>query len=242
MHSSADARSTETRSAETPRGPNARSAETPRVLVVDNYDSFVYNLVQYLAQLGASVVVRRNDVVEPDELDDCDAVLVSPGPGTPERAGRSMEVIARAAERGQPVLGVCLGHQAIGAVWGGVIERAPELLHGKTSLVYHDRVGVLVDLPNPFTATRYHSLTIRPSSVPPELEVTGRTESGVIMAVRHRGLPVQGVQFHPESVLTEGGHRMLANWLASCGYPVPEPTIAHLTAEAAALLNPGTRR
>ncbi len=209
---------------------------TPRVLVVDNYDSFVYNLVQYLAQLGAAVTVRRNDVVELDELDDYDAVLVSPGPGTPERAGRSMAVIASAAERELPVLGVCLGHQAIGAVWGGVIERAPELLHGKTSLVHHDGAGVLAGLPDPFTATRYHSLTINPSTVPDCLEVTGRTESGVIMAVRHRELPVEGVQFHPESVLTQGGHRMLANWLAAAGHPVPEPVVAELTAEVAALL------
>jgi para-aminobenzoate synthetase component 2 len=206
------------------------------VLVVDNYDSFVYNLVQYLAQLGASVEVRRNDVVELDEIDDFDAVLVSPGPGTPERAGQSMAVISRAAERGTPVLGVCLGHQAIGAVWGGVIERAPELLHGKTSLVHHGGDGVLAGLPEPFTATRYHSLTIRPDTVPDVLEVTGRTDSGVIMAVRHRSLPVEGVQFHPESVLTEGGHRMLANWLASAGYPVAEPLVTELTAEVAALL------
>jgi para-aminobenzoate synthetase component 2 len=208
----------------------------PRVLVVDNYDSFVYNLVQYLAQLGAGVEVRRNDVVELDEITDHDAVLVSPGPGTPERAGRSMEVISRAAERGTPVLGVCLGHQAIGAVWGGVIERAPELLHGKTSLVHHDGSGVLAGLPDPFTATRYHSLTINPSTVPDCLEVTGRTDSGVIMAVRHRELPVEGVQFHPESVLTEGGHRMLANWLASAGFPIAEPLVESLTAEVAALL------
>jgi para-aminobenzoate synthetase component 2 len=210
--------------------------KSPRVLVVDNYDSFVYNLVQYLAQLGAEVEVRRNDVVQLDEVDDFDAVLVSPGPGTPERAGKSMAVISRAAEHGRPVLGVCLGHQAIGAVWGGVIERAPELLHGKTSLVHHRGAGVLAGLPDPFTATRYHSLTINPDTVPAVLEVTGRTDSGVIMAVRHRELPVEGVQFHPESVLTEGGHRMLANWLASAGYPVPEPLVAELTAEVAALL------
>jgi para-aminobenzoate synthetase component 2 len=135
-----------------------------------------------------------------------------------------------------PVLGVCLGHQAIGAVWGGVVERAPELLHGKTSQVHHDGTGVLRGLPDPFTATRYHSLTVRPDSVPDVLEVTGRTESGVIMALRHRELPVEGVQFHPESVLTEGGHRMLANWMASCGHPVPEPLVARLSAEVAALI------
>ena len=206
-----------------------------RVLVVDNYDSFVYNLVQYLAQLGAQVTVRRNDQVDLDELDDVDGVLVSPGPGTPERAGSSIEVIRRSAERTLPVLGVCLGHQAIGVAWGGVVERAPELLHGKTSLVHHEGDGVLAGLPNPFVATRYHSLSIRPDTVPAELEVTGRTDGGVIMAVRHRELPVAGVQFHPESVLTEGGHRLLANWMASAGHPVPEPVVEALTAEVAAV-------
>jgi len=207
-----------------------------RVLVIDNYDSFVYNLVQYLAQLGASTTVRRNDVVDLDEVGDVDGVLVSPGPGTPERAGSSMAVIRHCAQLQVPVLGVCLGHQAIGAAWGGVVERAPELLHGKTSQVHHNGAGVLAGLPDPFTATRYHSLTVRPDSVPDELEVTGRTESGVIMALRHRSLPVEGVQFHPESVLTEGGHRMLANWMASCGHPVPEPLVAQLSAEVAALV------
>jgi para-aminobenzoate synthetase component II len=204
-----------------------------RVLVVDNYDSFVYNLVQYLAQLGAETVVRRNDVVELDELDEVDGVLISPGPGTPERAGASVEVIQESARRALPLLGVCLGHQAIGVAWGGVVERAPELLHGKTSLVHHDGVGVLTGLPDPFVATRYHSLSIRPDTVPDALEVTGRTEGGVVMAVRHRELPVEGVQFHPESVLTEGGHRMLANWMASAGHPVAEPVVAALTAETA---------
>jgi para-aminobenzoate synthetase component 2 len=206
-----------------------------RVLVVDNYDSFVYNLVQYLAQLGAQVTVRRNDEVDLDELDVVDGVLVSPGPGTPERAGSSIEVIQRSAERALPVLGVCLGHQAIGVAWGGVVERAPELLHGKTSLVHHDGTGVLAGLPNPFVATRYHSLSIRPDTLPAALEVTGSTDGGVIMAVRHRELPVVGVQFHPESVLTEGGHRLLANWMASAGHPVPEPTVEALTAETAAV-------
>jgi para-aminobenzoate synthetase component 2 len=206
-----------------------------RVLVVDNYDSFVYNLVQYLAQLGAEVTVRRNDEVDLDELDAVDGVLVSPGPGTPERAGSSIEVIRRSAERALPVLGVCLGHQAIGVAWGGVVERAPELLHGKTSLVHHGGTDVLAGLPNPFVATRYHSLSIRPGTLPDELEVTGRTDGGVIMAVRHRELPVVGVQFHPESVLTEGGHRLLANWMASAGHPVPEPAVAALSAEVAAV-------
>src|SRR5918992_2769839 len=206
-----------------------------RVLVIDNYDSFVYNLVQYLAQLGAQVTVRRNDEVDLDELDEVDGVLVSPGPGTPERAGASIEVIKRSAERTLPVLGVCLGHQAIGVAWGGVVERAPELLHGKTSLVHHDGRGVLAGLPSPFVATRYHSLSIRPDTLPAALEVNGRTEGGVIMAVRHRELPVVGVQFHPESVLTEGGHRLLANWMAGAGHPVPEATVAALTAETAAV-------
>jgi para-aminobenzoate synthetase component 2 len=206
-----------------------------RVLVVDNYDSFVYNLVQYLAQLGADVSVRRNDEVDLDELDVVDGVLVSPGPGTPERAGSSVEVIRRSAERALPVLGVCLGHQAIGVAWGGVVDRAPELLHGKTSLVHHEGTSVLTGLPNPFVATRYHSLSIRPETLPAELEVTGRTDGGVIMAVRHRELPIVGVQFHPESVLTEGGHRLLANWMASAGHPVAEATVEALTAEAAAV-------
>ena len=204
-----------------------------RVLVIDNYDSFVYNLVQYLAQLGADVVVRRNDEVDLDELDDVDGVLVSPGPGTPERAGASIAAIHRSADRGVPLLGVCLGHQAIGVAWGGVVERAPELLHGKTSLVHHGGAGVLAGLPDPFVATRYHSLSIRPDTVPAALEVTGRTDSGVVMAVRHRELPVEGVQFHPESVLTEGGHRMLANWMAGAGHPVPEHLVATLSAETA---------
>ena len=189
-----------------------------RILVVDNYDSFVFNLVQYLGQLGADVDVRRNDEVTPDEAVEYDGVLLSPGPGTPEGAGVCMDVVRRCA--GQvPILGVCLGHQAIAAVYGGVVERAPELLHGKTSLVHHHGEGVLAGLPEPFTATRYHSLAVRPDSVPAELEVTGTTDTGVVMALRHRTLPVEGVQFHPESVLTEGGHRLLANWLVTCGDP-----------------------
>ena len=190
----------------------------PRVVVVDNYDSFVFNLVQYLGQLGADVDVRRNDEVTPDEAVEYDGVLLSPGPGTPEDAGVCMDVVRQCA--GQvPILGVCLGHQAFAAVYGGVVERAPELLHGKTSLVHHHGEGVLAGLPEPFTATRYHSLAVRPDSVPAELEVTGTTDTGVVMALRHRTLPVEGVQFHPESVLTEGGHRLLANWLVTCGDP-----------------------
>ena len=203
-----------------------------RVLVVDNYDSFVYNLVQYLAQLGAECVVWRNDddeLTAPGALDGFDGVLVSPGPSTPERAGVSIDVVRRCADVALPVLGVCLGHQAIGVAWGAVVDRAPELLHGKTSRVHHKGAGVLAGLPDPFTATRYHSLTVLPDTIPADFEVTGETESGVVMAMRHRELPVEGVQFHPESVLTEGGHRMLANWLGACGHAVPEARIVELT-------------
>ena len=187
-----------------------------RILVVDNYDSFVFNLVQYLGQLGAQVDVRRNDAVTPAEGRSYDGVLLSPGPGTPSGAGVCLDVV-RELGGVVPIFGVCLGHQAIGEAFGARVVRAPELLHGKTSLVHHDGVGVLAGVPDPFTATRYHSLTIDPATVPDQLEVTARTDSGVIMAVRHRTLAVEGVQFHPESVLTEGGHRMLANWLAVCG-------------------------
>jgi para-aminobenzoate synthetase component II len=188
------------------------------VLVVDNYDSFVFNLVQYLGQLGAECTVRRNDEVAPAEALTFDGVLLSPGPGTPERAGACIDIVQACAGT-VPVLGVCLGHQAIAAAYGGIVEQAPELLHGKTSAVLHDGQGVLAGLPSPFTATRYHSLSVRPESVPDELEVTGRTEGGVVMALRHRDVPLEGVQFHPESVLTEGGHRLLANWLVTCGDP-----------------------
>ncbi|MBA0124086.1 aminodeoxychorismate/anthranilate synthase component II [Haloechinothrix sp. YIM 98757] len=191
-----------------------------RVLVVDNYDSFVYNLVQYLAQLGADCVVQRNDVVEMDHLGSFDGVLVSPGPGTPERAGQSMAVVRECARREIPVLGVCLGHQAMAAVWGATVDRASELLHGKTSEVHHDGVGVLASVPSPFTATRYHSLTVLADTVPEEFEVTARTSSGIVMGARHRELPLEGVQFHPESVLTQYGHRMLANWMSGTGHPV----------------------
>jgi para-aminobenzoate synthetase component 2 len=201
-----------------------------RVLVVDNYDSFVYNLVQYLAQLGAVCVVRRNDVVQLSDVDAADAVLISPGPSTPERAGASMDVIRYCASKRVPVLGVCLGHQAIGVVFGGTVDRAPELLHGKTSLVEHAGVGVLRGVPSPFVATRYHSLTVLPETVPDELEVTGKTESGIVMAMRHRELPIEGVQFHPESVLTDGGHRMLANWMAAAGFPVAPERVNELEA------------
>jgi para-aminobenzoate synthetase component 2 len=191
---------------------------TARILVVDNYDSFVFNLVQYLGQLGARVDVRRNDAVTPDDARGYDGVLLSPGPGTPADAGVCPRMVRELAGV-VPIFGVCLGHQVIAEAYGAVVGRAPELLHGKTSLVHHDGVGVLAGLPDPFTATRYHSLAIDPATVPDDLVVTARTDSGVIMAVRHRSLAVEGVQFHPESVLTEGGHRMLANWLAECGDP-----------------------
>ena len=189
-----------------------------RILVIDNYDSFVFNIVQYLAQLGAEVTVVRNDEIEPADSLGYDGILLSPGPGTPQDAGICMDVVRVAAGK-TPIFGVCLGHQAIAAVYGAVVDRAPELLHGKTSLVHHEGQGVLAGLPNPFIATRYHSLAVVPNTVPDALEVTGTTDTGVIMAIRHRDFSVEGVQFHPESVLTEGGHRLLANWLAACGDP-----------------------
>jgi len=208
-----------------------------RILVVDNYDSFVYNLVQYLAQLGASVLVRRNDAVSPAELDDLGVhgVLISPGPGAPRDAGRSLEVVRACVQRELPLFGVCLGHQAIGEVFGAPVHRAAELLHGKTSEIYHDGSGVLAGLPSPFVATRYHSLAVSEAELPPEIVVTGRTASGVVMALRHATLPIDGVQFHPESVLTHGGHRMLACWLRRCGATVDDAEVARLEAEVDAL-------
>ena len=188
-----------------------------KILVVDNYDSFVFNLVQYLQQLGAEVVVKRNDEVNADSIKGFDGVLLSPGPGTPEDAGACIEIVNAAIEKHKPLLGVCLGHQAIGAALGGKVSRAPELLHGKTSQVQHKNEGVFKDLKSPFRATRYHSLAIETPSVPEDLLVTATTESGVIMGVKHKSAPIEGVQFHPESVLTEGGHRLLANWLETCG-------------------------
>ncbi len=192
-----------------------------RILVIDNYDSFVYNLVQYLAQLGAEVDVWRNDdprFADADWAEAYDGVLISPGPGTPESAGVCIDEVKSHGGR-VPIFGVCLGLQSIAVAYGGVVNRAPELLHGKTSAVFHDGTGVFAGLPSPITTTRYHSLALDPATVPADLEVTAQTESGVIMAVRHRSLPVESVQFHPESVLTEGGYQMLANWLAVCGDP-----------------------
>jgi para-aminobenzoate synthetase component 2 len=190
---------------------------TTRILVVDNYDSFVYTIVGYLVQLGAECDVRRNDAVTTADADGFDGVLLSPGPGTPSEAGICPQMVRYCADRALPMLGVCLGHQALGEVFGGTVTHAPELMHGKTSLVHHTGVGVLEGLDSPFTATRYHSLTVLAETVPAELEITGTTDSGVVMALQHRTLPLFGVQFHPESVLTEGGHRLLANWLQRCG-------------------------
>jgi para-aminobenzoate synthetase component 2 len=211
-----------------------------QVLVVDNYDSFVFNLVQYLGQLGVNAQVWRNDdprltgaVQISSAAAEFDGVLLSPGPGTPERAGASIALVRACAAAGTPLLGVCLGHQAIGVAFGATVDRAPELLHGKTSTVFHSNAGVLQGLPDPFTATRYHSLTILPETVPPELEVIARTDGDVIMAVRHVELPIHGVQFHPESILTEGGHRMLANWLGFCGSPPAESVVSRLEQEVA---------
>ncbi len=199
---------------------NDESAPTgPDVLVVDNYDSFVWTIVGYLEQLGARCTVVRNDALEPEAADDHDGVLVSPGPGTPARAGASEAVIRRCAALARPMLGVCLGHQALAEVYGATVTHAEELMHGKTSQVQHEGTGVLAGLPTPFTATRYHSLAVVRSTVPAELEVTATTAGGVVMGVQHRELPLHGVQFHPESVLTEGGHRLLANWLELCGDP-----------------------
>jgi para-aminobenzoate synthetase component 2 len=188
-----------------------------RILVVDNYDSFVYTIAGYLAQLGAECEVLRNDAVGTADADSYDGVLLSPGPGTPADAGVSPDMVRHCAEVQLPMLGVCLGHQALGEVFGATVTHAEELMHGKTSLVHHGGDGVLHGLPDPFTATRYHSLAVVADTVPDELKITGRTAGGIVMALEHRDLPLFGVQFHPESVLTEGGHRLLANWLAVCG-------------------------
>ena len=187
-----------------------------RVLVIDNYDSFVYNLVQYLGELGAEPEVHRHDALPLDDLRALapDAVLVSPGPGRPEDAGVSMDAIGAFGEAGVPVLGVCLGHQCIGALYGGDVVRAERVMHGKTSEVSHAGQGVFAGLPSPFTATRYHSLVVDSATVPDVLEVTATTVDGIVMGLRHRELPIHGVQFHPEAVLTAGGHDLLRNFLA----------------------------
>ena len=185
--------------------------------MIDNYDSFVFNLVQYLQQLGAECTVVRNDAIKVDEADKYDGVLISPGPGTPESAGVSVELVKYCADKQIPLLGVCLGHQAIAVAYGATVSRAPELLHGKTSVVAHQGKSVLQNIPSPFTATRYHSLAVERDTLPELLEVTGATESGVVMALQHITLPICGVQFHPESVLTEHGYQMIGNWLEICG-------------------------
>jgi anthranilate synthase/aminodeoxychorismate synthase-like glutamine amidotransferase len=193
--------------------------DRPRVLVIDNYDSFVYNLVQYLGELGAEPVVHRHDAMALDELRalEPDAVLISPGPGRPSDAGLSNEAIRAFGESGTPVLGVCLGMQCIGELYGGAVVRAPRVMHGKTSEIRHTGVGVFAGLPDPFTATRYHSLVVARDSVPDSLEITAESEDGLVMGLRHRTFPIEGVQFHPESILTKGGHRLLSNFLAGAG-------------------------
>jgi anthranilate synthase/aminodeoxychorismate synthase-like glutamine amidotransferase len=190
-----------------------------RVVVIDNYDSFVYNLVQYLGELGATPLVHRHDAIDVDGLRDLrpDAVLVSPGPRRPEDAGVSNAVIRDCGARDVPVLGVCLGLQCIGQVYGGEVVRAPRVMHGKTSVITHDGEGVFAGLPNPLQATRYHSLVVARDSVPAELVVSAESEDGLVMGLRHRDEPVEGVQFHPESILTESGHALLRNFLDRAG-------------------------
>jgi len=188
-----------------------------KILVVDNYDSFVYNLVQYLGQIGAECTVVRNDEITVERARDFDGVLISPGPGTPEAAGISMAMVEFCAQEQIPLFGVCLGHQAIGTAFGATVSRAPELLHGKTSVIHHNSHGLMADIPSPITVTRYHSLAIEPATLPDEFEVTSATETGIVMSIEHKTLPISGVQFHPESVLTEHGHKMLGNWLVRCG-------------------------
>jgi para-aminobenzoate synthetase component 2 len=184
-----------------------------KILVVDNYDSFVFNLVQYLQQLGAEVIVKRNDEVTKEEIKDYDGVLLSPGPGTPKEAGECIAIVNEAIKINKPLLGVCLGHQAIAEAMGGTVSKAPELLHGKTSQVIHEDKGVFKNLKKPFRATRYHSLAVEKPNLPESLEITAKTESGVIMGLRHKSAPIEGVQFHPESILTEEGMALLKNWI-----------------------------
>ncbi len=190
-----------------------------RILVVDNYDSFVYNLVQYLGQLGAEPLVYRNDALDVAEARalEADGVLISPGPGRPESAGVSCALIEELGSS-TPVLGVCLGHQCIGQVFGGSVVRH-QVMHGKTSELTHDGRGVFLGLPEPLVATRYHSLVVAADSMPDVLEASAWAEDGTVMGLRHRNLPIEGVQFHPESILTDSGHRLMANWLAMCGQP-----------------------
>ena len=198
-----------------------RESRPARILVVDNYDSFVYTIVGYLQQMGAETVVVRNDEVPQAadggvDLAGMDGVLISPGPGNPSTAGRSLEVIGACAAQEVPMLGVCLGHQALGQHFGATVDHAPQLMHGRTSELTHEGASVFAGVPSPMTATRYHSLSVVPETIPPELEVTARTADGMVMGLAHRELPLHGVQFHPESVLTENGHLMLARFLELC--------------------------
>jgi para-aminobenzoate synthetase component II len=195
-------------------------SDGPRVLVVDNHDSFVFNIVHYLAELGARCVVKvREQVAGTADVADTDGILLSPGPGHPADSGVCLDLVRRAAWHGRPILGVCLGHQVIAVAFGGRVGSAPEIVHGYTSAIRHDGTGVLAGLPDPFQATRYHSLAVDPASVPDALRVTATTSDGVIMGLRHRRLPVEGVQFHPESVLSQGGHQLLGTWLAGLRRP-----------------------
>ncbi|TFD39672.1 anthranilate synthase component II [Cryobacterium sp. TMT1-19] len=204
-----------------------------RILVIDNYDSFVYTLNGYLMELGAETVVLRNDAFEPEEaaarIAEFDGVLISPGPGKPSDAGVSVPIVRAALGSGQPLFGVCLGHQAIAEAFGATVTNAEELMHGKTSLITHDGSDFYAGVPQPFTATRYHSLAVVDGTVPSDLIVTSRTQGGVIMGLRHVSAPILGVQFHPESVLTEGGYLMVANWLALAGLPGARKTAQGLT-------------
>jgi anthranilate synthase/aminodeoxychorismate synthase-like glutamine amidotransferase len=211
----ATAKSVGRRTRSTQLSENRQAVGMPRVLVLDSYDSFVYNLVQYLGELGAQPLVYRNDDLTVAEALDLapDLVLLSPGPGRPEAAGILCESVTAFAERGTPILGVCLGHQGIGHVFGASVVRAPQLMHGKTSMIRHEGNGVFAGLPSPLEATRYHSLVIDPTTVPDCLEVTATTDDGIIMGIRHRELPVEGVQFHPESILTAAGHDLIRNFL-----------------------------
>lgn len=209
-----------------------------RILVVDNYDSFVYTLVQYLGQLGAECLVRRSDVVGPEDIGQCDGVLISPGAGRPEAAGGSVDVVQRCLADHIPLLGVCLGHQIIGIACHAQVDRAPELVHGHTSRIQHDGTGIYAGLPNPFHATRYHSLAVVPHTIPDEFTVTSSTDSDVVMGMRHRTLPVEGVQFRPESILTQGGHRLLGNWLVSAGHVLPPGLVTGLEDAMAAVQAP----
>lgn len=204
-----------------------------KILVLDNYDSFVYTLNGYLRQLGAETEVVRNDAIEESELPELlakfDAVLISPGPGTPASAGLSIPTVKLALESNYPVFGVCLGHQAIAEAMGATVQSAPELMHGKTSQVNHEGSPIFEGLPQGFTATRYHSLAVVRETVPEDLVITGQTESGIIMSLQHREKPIFGVQFHPESVMTEGGYTMLANWLESLGLEGAREKAKHLS-------------